>query len=40
MQEQLNNNDILIYSTLNEGKLEIAEWFIKYQKLKCRKNDS
>ena len=29
MQEWLNNNDILMYSTHNEGKSVIAERFIK-----------
>ena len=29
MQEWLDNNDILIYSTHKEGKLVIAERFIK-----------
>ena len=29
MQEWLNDNDILIYSTHNESKLPIAERFIK-----------
>ena len=33
-QEWLENNDILIYSTHNEGKLIIAERFIKIQKSK------
>ena len=33
-QEWLENNDILIYSTHNEGKLVIAERFIKYKSLK------
>ena len=33
-QEWLENNDILIYSTHNEGKLVIAERFIKIQKSK------
>ena len=29
MQEQLDNNDILMYSTHNEGKSVIAERFMK-----------
>ena len=33
-QEWLENNDTLIYSTHNEGKLVIAERFIKIQKSK------
>ena len=32
MQEWLDNNDILMYSTLNEGKAVIAGRFIKTQK--------
>ena len=32
MQEQLNKNDILIYSTHNEGKSVITERFIKTSK--------
>ena len=34
MQEWLDNNDILIYSTHNEGKSLIAERFIKTLKTK------
>ena len=30
MQEWLENNDILMYSTNNEGKSVIAERFIKH----------
>ena len=38
MQEQLNNNDILMYSTPKEGKSIIAERFIKTLKAKiCNK---
>ena len=33
MQELLNNNDILMYSTRNGGKLVIAEKFIKNIKI-------
>ena len=44
MQEWLDNNDILIYSTHNEGKSVIAERFIKTLKYKIYKrmtvNDS
>ena len=44
MQECLNNNDILMYSRHNEGKLIIAERFIKILKYKIYKkmtaNDS
>ena len=44
MQEWLDNNDILIYSTHNEGKSVIAERFIKTLKYKiCKRmtvNDS
>ena len=29
MQEGLDNNDVLMYSTLNESKLVIAEKFLK-----------
>ena len=36
MQEWLGNNDILMYSTLNEGKSVIAEGFIEI--LKAIKN--
>ena len=38
MQECLDNNDILIYSTHNEGKLVITERFIKTLKVKIYKN--
>ena len=34
MQDWLNNNDILMYSTLNEGNSVIAERFIKTLKAK------
>ena len=34
MQEWVDNNDILMYSTHNEGKLVIAERFIKTLKPK------
>ena len=44
MQEWLDNNDILTYSTQNEGKSVIAERFIKTLKVKIYKrltaNDS
>ena len=41
MQEWLDNNDILMYSTHNEGKSVLAERFIKTLKGKiCLKNDS
>ena len=41
MQEWLEVNDILMYSTHNEGKLVIAERFIKTLKSKIyKKNDS
>ena len=44
MQEWLNNNDILIYSTYNKGKSVIAESIIKTLKSKIYKkmtaNDS
>ena len=39
MQEQLNNNDILMYPTHNEGKVVIAERFIKILKAKIYKNN-
>ena len=38
MQEWLVNNDILMYSTYNEGKSVIAERFIKTLKSKIYKN--
>ena len=37
MQEWLENNDILIYSTQNEGNLIIAERFIKILRVKIYK---
>ena len=37
MQEWLDNNDILMYSTHNEGKSVIAERFIKTLKSKIYK---
>ena len=37
MQELLDNSDILIYSTHNEGKSVIAERFIKTLKAKISK---
>ena len=37
MQEWLDNNDILMYSTYNEGKTLIAERFIKISKAKIYK---
>ena len=37
MQECLDNNDILTYSTHNESKSVIAEWFIKTLKAKIYK---
>ena len=37
MQEWLENNDILIYSTQNEGNSVIAERFIKILKVKIYK---
>ena len=37
MQEWLHNNDILMYSTHNEGKSAIAERFIKTLKPKIYK---
>ena len=41
MQEWLENNDILMYSTHNEGTSVIAERFIKTLKAKIyKKNDS
>ena len=38
MEERLGNNDILIYSTHNEGKSVITERFIKTLKAKIYKN--
>ena len=40
MQEWLDNRDILIYSTYNEGKLVICGRFIKTLKSKIYKNGS
>ena len=41
MQEWLDNNDILMYSTHNEGKSVITERFIKTLKAKIyKKSDS
>ena len=40
MQEWLTNNDILMYSTHNEGKSVIGERFIKTLKTKMTANDS
>ena len=41
MQEWLSNNDILMYSTCNEGKSVIAERLTKTLKSKIyKKNDS
>ena len=37
MQELLDNNDILMYSTHNEGKSVIAERFVKTLKTKIYK---
>ena len=37
MQEWLDNNDVLIYSTYNEGNSEITERFIKILKAKIYK---
>ena len=37
MQEWLDNNDILMYSTHNEGKSVIAKRFIKILKAKIYK---
>ena len=37
MQEWLNNNDIFMYSTHNEGNPEIAKRFIKTLKAKIYK---
>ena len=37
MQEWLHNNDILMYSTHNEGKSVIVEMFIKTLKSKIYK---
>ena len=40
MQEWLDNNNILMYSTHNEDKSVVAEMFIKTLKCKVYKNDS
>ena len=40
MQEWLDNNNILIYSTHNEINSAITERFIKTLKAKIYKNDS
>ena len=41
IQEWLDNNNTLMYSTHNEGKSVIAERFMKTLKIKiCKKNDS
>ena len=41
IQEWLDNNNTLMYFTHNEGKLVIAERFMKTLKIKiCKKNDS
>ena len=41
MQEWLHNNDILMYSTHNEGKSVLTERFLKILKTKIyKKNDS
>ena len=40
MQEWLDNNNILMYSTHNEDKSVIAEMFIKTLKSKVYENDS
>ena len=37
LQERLGNNGILMYSTHNEGKWVIAEWFIKELETKIYK---
>ena len=39
-EEMLDNNDILMYSSHNEGKSVIAERFIKTLKAQSIKNDS
>ena len=39
-EERLDNNDILMYSSHNEGKSVIAERFIKTLKAQSIKNDS
>ena len=40
MQQWLDNNDISMYSTHNEGESVIVEIFIKILKAKIYKNDS
>ena len=41
MQDWVDNNDVLLYSTHNEGKSVITERLIKTLKSKiCNKNDS
>ena len=37
MQESLDNNNMLMYSTLNESKSIITEWIIKTLKVKIFK---
>ena len=37
MQKWLDDNDILMYSTHNEGKLVVYAWFIKLLKHKTNK---
>ena len=39
MQKWLDNNDILVYSTHNEGKSVIAERFIQILKTEIYKNN-
>ena len=41
MQDWVDNNDVLLYSTHNEGKSVITERLIKTLKSKiCNKNDN
>ena len=40
MQKWLDDNDILMYCTCNEGKSVVAEMFIRTLKSKIWKNDS
>ena len=41
IQKWLDENDVLMYSTYTEGKLVVAEWFIRTLKgTKPIKNDS
>ena len=40
MQEWFDNNDILMYSTHNEGNSAISEIFMKTLKAKIYKKDS